>query len=669
MDIPETELVGLDLNNLDKKIELFKYFYFGNKVKYYEEIVKFFGNIIKLKSSDKKRKEFEKINSELLLNVSIDEIDSASIFLLTISLIFGIALSMLISPIYFVFFLFLGILGYILTDYYYIILYNSLKVRKKSQLINLLLLLAIKLRQNPNVEQALIYSARNIGLPLKIDLLRLLRDIYNRKYVSASEALLEYAKNWEIDARFFYLGIMLIEGALLDPDKDRRNFQIDKSIEESLEELINELYAFAREIRSSVNLVSMLGITLPVMLLTIFPLASIFLSNLFSPLLLFILFDILIPFLSYFFLNYSVSSKMLNIFSSDDIYLFYYIKKKDIKNKLIAFSTAVSLSIFLFFLIVLVIYNYISNYNLAGIIFSEFFVLLIGLTIGFGSFLYYNDFRELYKDLIKIEVDLPSFLLSVGNALNEGYPLEKALAYVYPRYKDSPIGKVIAKLYQNLRSGLPFYDAIFDPKVGAIMKVPSSQLKASMEILYEASKVSSSEASLVGAVVSKYFILLEKVKERIKDLVAEDISQLKSLLRMLAPVILGIVSAVTIMTIEILYSLSIQIKQLTQFSSSASQYSSYVSSLPTMILNMFNLNGIVSPPTIIIIIGLFNELTALIIIYAINSIENSGDKLSFFYDISKYYVINTLLFVIFSAISSVALYLFVKSILSISNFI
>jgi len=28
-------------------------------------------------------------------------------------------------------------------------------------------------------------------------LLRLLRDVYNRKYVSASEALVEYSRSWE----------------------------------------------------------------------------------------------------------------------------------------------------------------------------------------------------------------------------------------------------------------------------------------------------------------------------------------------------------------------------------------------------------------------------------------------------------------------------------------
>jgi len=116
---------------------------------------------------------------------------------------------------------------------------------------------------------------------------------------------------------------MLILSALYDPDKDRRNFQIDKSIEEALEELVNELYEFSREIRSTINLVSMLGITLPVMLLTVFPLASIFLENIFSPLVLFILFDILIPFIAFYSINYSVSSKIINVFSNDDIYLSY----------------------------------------------------------------------------------------------------------------------------------------------------------------------------------------------------------------------------------------------------------------------------------------------------------------------------------------------------------
>ncbi|BFI73088.1 hypothetical protein YN1_0750 [Nanoarchaeota archaeon] len=669
MDIPETEVKELNIGDIERQINFYKYLYLGEKVRFYEKIVRSFGKIIKVKSSNKKRLEFERINSELLLNVDIDEISSASIFLTIITILFGIFLSILISPLYILFFMLIGILVYIFVGYYYVILYYTIKTRKKSQLIQFLILIAIKLRQNPNIEQALIYAARNIGLPLKIDLLRLLRDIYNRKYISASEALLEYAKLWENEAKFFYLGIMLIESALFDPDKDRRNYQIDKAMEDTLDELVNELYNFSREIRSTVNLISMLGITLPVMLLTVFPLASIFLSNLFPPIYLFIIFDIMIPLLSYFLINYSISTKILNIFEQDDVYYLYYLKTKNVRRKVIAVISALFFAIFLFFIIALIVLRFIANYQLSGILLSEVFILLIGLTIGFGSFIYYSNFKDLYKDMNKIEGDLTSFLLSIGNALNEGYPLEKAMLYVYPKYKYSPLGKFISKMYQNLRSGLPFYDSIFNPRVGAIMEVPSPQLKASMEILYESSKVSSIEASSVTAVISKYFILLSKVKERIKDLVAEDISQLKSLLRILSPVILGIVSAVSIMVVEILYSLSFQIQQINQFYSQSSSFSSYVNSIPSMILYLFNLNNLISPPTLLIIIGLFNELIALVIIYTLNSIENSGDRLSLYYSISKYFVTNTLLFVLFSTISSIGLYLFVKSIVNVSNLI
>jgi hypothetical protein len=58
----------------------------------------------------------------------------------------------------------------------------------------------------------------------------------------------------------------------------------------------------------------MLGITLPVMLLTVFPLASIFLENIFSPAILFILFDILIPFIAFIQLTIQFPQKLLMFF-------------------------------------------------------------------------------------------------------------------------------------------------------------------------------------------------------------------------------------------------------------------------------------------------------------------------------------------------------------------
>jgi len=669
MDISEIELNRLDIQNLESKLKLYKYFYFGNKLKYYEKIVKTFGNIIKIKVNENKRRNFEKINEELFLDININQIDSSSIFFLILFIFIGIIPSIIISPLYFLLFISLGLLSYILIDYYYIILYNNINTKKKSQLISLLLLLAIKLRQNPNVEQAMLFAAKNINLPLKIDLLKLLRDIYNRKYVSASEALIEYSRSWEKNAKFFYTGVMLILSALYDPDKDRRNFQIDKSMEEALEELVNELYEFSREIRSAINLTSTLGITLPVMLLTIFPLASIFLGNMFSPPVLFILFDILIPLIAFYSTNYAISSKIINVFSNDDIYLFYYLRKKDLTNKLISVASGISVSIILFFIIFFVIYQYLYKFDISGILLSEFLVFLMGLSISVIAFIYYSHYKDLYKNLERIGTDSPSFLLSLSSALNEGYPLEKAMIYIYSKYKGSPIGDFISKIYQNLRAGLSFYDSIFDIEYGALSKIPSSQLRAAMELLYEASSQSPTEASIITGIIAKYFLLISKVKERIKDLVAEDLSQLKSLLRILGPVILGIISAVSVMVIEILYKLSFQFNQLSNLTSSSSNVSQYVNSLPNIIFNIFNLNSLISPDSMIIIIGIFNLAIAFVITYAINSIENSGDKLGFYYYLYKYYIINILIFFIFSTLSTIGLYIFVQGILNISYLI
>ena len=669
MDISEIELNRLDIQNLESKLKLYKYFYFGNKLKYYEKIVKTFGNIIKIKVNENKRRNFEKINEELFLDININQIDSSSISFLILFIFIGIIPSIIISPLYFLLFISLGLLSYILIDYYYIILYNNLNTKKKSQLISLLLLLAIKLRQNPNVEQAMLFAAKNINLPLKIDLLKLLRDIYNRKYVSASEALIEYSRSWEKNAKFFYTGVMLILSALYDPDKDRRNFQIDKSMEEALEELVNELYEFSREIRSAINLTSTLGITLPVMLLTIFPLASIFLGNMFSPPVLFILFDILIPLIAFYSTNYAISSKIINVFSNDDIYLFYYLRKKDLTNKLISVASGISVSILLFFIIFFVIYQYLYKFDISGILLSEFLVFLMGLSISVIAFIYYSHYKDLYKNLERIGTDSPSFLLSLSSALNEGYPLEKAMIYIYSKYKGSPIGDFISKIYQNLRAGLSFYDSIFDIEYGALSKIPSSQLRAAMELLYEASSQSPTEASIITGIIAKYFLLISKVKERIKDLVAEDLSQLKSLLRILGPVILGIISAVSVMVIEILYKLSFQFNQLSNLTSSNSNVSQYVNSLPNIIFNIFNLNSLISPDSMIIIIGIFNLAIAFVITYAINSIENSGDKLGFYYYLYRYYIINILIFFIFSTLSTIGLYIFVQGILNISYLI
>jgi hypothetical protein len=377
----------------------------------------------------------------------------------------------------------------------------------------------------------------------------------------------------------------------------------------------------------------------------------------------------LIPFIAFFSINYAISSRMISIFSEDDIYLFYYLKRKDLTNKLISIASGFSVGILLFFIIFFVIYQYLYKFDVLGVLLSEFFVLLMGLSISLMAFTYYSHYKDLYKSLEKIEMDLPPFLLSLSSALNEGYPLEKAMIHVYSKYKGGPIGDFISKIYQNLRMGLSFYDSIFDIRYGALSKIPSSKLRSTMELLYEASSQSPTEASVITGIIAKYFLLISKVKERIKDLVAEDLSQLKSLLRILAPIILGIVSAVGVMVIEILHRLSFQFSQVSNLTSPDSNVYQYINSLPNIIFNIFNLNSLISPSSMIIIIGIFNAAIAFVIIYAINSIENSGDKLGFYYYLYKYYIINILMFFIFSTISTIALYMFVHGILNINYLI
>ncbi len=122
-------------------------------------------------------------------------------------------------------------------------------------------------------------------------------------------------------------------------------------------------------------------------------------------------------FMSFYLVYYAISSKMIGVFSNDDIYLFYYLKKKDLTNKLISIISGLSVSILLFFIIFFVIYQYLYKFDVSGILLSEFLVFLIGLSVSLISFVYYFNYKDLYKNLERIETDLPSFFLSLSSAL------------------------------------------------------------------------------------------------------------------------------------------------------------------------------------------------------------------------------------------------------------
>ncbi|MEM4772582.1 MAG: type II secretion system F family protein [Nanoarchaeales archaeon] len=645
--------------DVEKELELYKYLYFSNFLKFYEFICLKIYNIFKISSGDKNKiQQFELVRRSLNLKISYNHIYTFQIFFLFLSIlisflilfIFGDLLILIILLIFSILF------SYFLGEYPFL-LYKSIKNKKKSQLVSFLLFLALKMRESPNLEKALLFSVRYTPPPLKIDILVLLKDIINKVYFSAADALDKYSKLWEEEAPFFSTGIQLLISSIYEPDPIERERLVDRALEESLDLLLSHMEVSIRELKGVIDLISIFGITFPTLLLTIFPLASVFLAEIFSPVILFILVNIIIPAFVFISIRGLIGNKMFSIFSKGTIY--YYLHLKEREKTLVnlrALVISIGVVIIALYLIFHFIFDFLSNYILFNVILVGIFVFCIGLGVVVYHFVYYLAFRDLDVDLSKIEKDISSFSFTLGNVLMNNVPIEEAIIRVKDRFKGKPIENFLKDIYKNLRLGIPLKAVIFDKNIGVLKKYPSAYLEAVMELLIESSAVSPRNCGKTAIFIAKYFKYIEKVKRRLLDLTAESISQIKIISRLVGPAILSVVIAVAILSLYILHGLGIIMKNIKLYMEKPTDFGEYVNYAVIDIFSLFSPSENLTPQRLYIVVGLFNIIMTYLSVMILSIVEYEDDKIKKHKLIYSYLFRSILIFLIFSLLSTIFLW-------------
>ena len=119
-------------------------------------------------------------------------------------------------------------------------------------------------------------------------------------------------------------------------------------------------------------------------------------------------------------------------------------------------------------------------------------------------------------------------------------------------------GDFFSKVNYNVqRMGMSIDSAIFDKNRGAIRFYPSDLISTSMRVLIESSKKGLKIAAVSLMSISEYVKNINKVNMRLKDLLAEIISDMKSNMTFLAPLLSGIVVGLGAMITSILGQLQV----------------------------------------------------------------------------------------------------------------
>ncbi len=627
----------------------------------FERWAKSLGGTIKLKISEKDAKEAKKHLDIAHLDLEPWQPITLSVMAFLSVLFLGVLISIAVLLIGgsfpFLFFFLVVIFSFFV--FYFVKGYparlaNSWRLKASSQMVPAILYIVVYMRHTPNLERAVAFASEHLEYPLALDFKKVFYDVQVGRFSSIKESLDNYLETWRDYSVEFIESFHLIESSLFEPDNTRRVALLEKSLQVVLEGVYEKMLRFTHDVRSPLQNVYMLSVVLPVLGLAILPLASAMLGGLLKWTHVFVLYVLILPFLTFYLTDRVLFLRPgghgeSSLLERNPLYPKYKSKTPYVNAFLIALP---------FFVLGLLpfIFQYTPLPEMIGLqkdyAFSELGLDFLGndkifgfddatgngpfgigasllsMFIPLGMALFFSiAFKERTRELIverdktkRLEAEFNNSLFQLGNRIGNGIPVEIAFGKIADSSRGLQTEDFFRRVSYNIRQmGMSVEKALFDPRRGAIVFYPSELIATSMKILIESSKKGLQIAALSLISISEYVKNIHKITERLKDLLAEVISDMKSNMNFLAPLLSGIVVGLAVMITSILNRLNLSALQ--------------GEAIPAGLGNLVGANGILQvtnmiPPYFLqIIIGLYLVQMVFILTRTLVTIDSGEDKL------------------------------------------
>jgi len=548
---------------------------------------------------------------------------------------------------------------------------NRWRLKASSQMVPAILYIVVYMRHTPNLEKAIAFASEHLEYPLSLDFKKVFYDVQIGKFSTIKESLDGYLETWRDYNIEFIEGFHLIESSLFEPDNSRRIATLEKALQVVLDGVYDKMLKFTHDVRSPLTNVYMLGVVLPTLGLALLPLASAMIGEYIKWYHVLILFNLIIPF-AVFYMTDKIMLQRPGGYGETELLeknpLYY--KYKD--NKPYFIAGLICLPLFIIGLLPLfsLWFGFPAdiNINLMGI-FGEggFFdfkngvgpfgvgALLLSLMIPLGVALFFSiaykyKTREviLYRQNTKqLESEFNSTLFQLGNRLGNGMPPELAFGKIAELSKNLKTADFFARVNYNIRqNGMSAEKAIFDKSRGAIIYYPSQLIATSMRILIESSKKGLKVAAVSLMSISEYMKNIQKINIRLKDMLAEVISDMKSNMTFLAPLLSGVVVGLAAMIVSILSKLELdKLKGVETFAAGNIEN----------ILGIFELTKMIPPYFLQIIVGIYIIEVIFILTKTLVTVDVGEDKLELTNQTGKNLTRGILLYTIVSLVTIISL--------------
>ena len=632
----------------------------------YERWCKSLGSIVKINVS---KKDEEKIKRNLeIAHLDIEPWQALTLSVMVFASVFIMGLLISISVIlingnlasfpvlFFVMTIILSLFLFYFFSGYPARLANQWRLKASSQMVPAILYIVVYMRHTSNLEKAIAFTSEHLQYPLALDFKKVFYNVEVGKYPTIKESLDNYLETWRVDNTEFIESFHLIESSLFEPDNNRRIELLEKSLQVILDGVYDKMLKFTHDVRSPLTNVYMLGVVLPTLGLALLPLASAMVGDFLKWYHVIILFNMIIPFFVFY-----LTDKILyqrpgghgesGLLERNPLYPKYKSNEPFFNSFLIVFPLLIIGLLPLIFLYTPMpeLLGLQKDYTFAqlglGLFGNDGFfgfldaggtktgpfgigALVLSMFIPFGIALFFSlAYQKKTKDLIlerektkQLEKEFNSSLFQLGNRIGNGLPPEIAFGLIAESTKGLRTEDFFKRVNFNIRqAGMNVERAIFDPKRGAINFYPSELISTSMKVLIEASKKGLNIAALSLISISEYVKNIQKITDRLRDLLAEIISDMKSNMTFLAPLLSGIVIGLAAMITSILNRLNIANINQTGGAAGLGNFQT--------ILTIFDVTKMIPPYYLQIAIGIYIIEITFILTRALVVIDSGDDKL------------------------------------------
>ena len=671
----------------------------------YEKLCRSLGSVVHINVSKKDEEKITKQIEVAHLNVEPWQVLTLSVMVFLGVFLFGLLISgavVLISgnlnSFPFLFFFLVTVLSLFLFYFfngYPQRLANQWRLKASSQMVPAILYMVVYMRHTPNLEKAVAFAAQHLQYPLSLDFRKVFYDVEVGRFSTIKESLDNYLENWRTENTEFIESFHLIESSLFEPDNGRRILLLEKALQVILDGVYDKMLRFTHDVRSPLTNVYMLGVVLPTLGLALLPLASAMVGDFIKWYHIIILFNMIIPFFVFY-----LTDKILyqrpggygesGLLERNPLYPHYA------SNEPYFTSAIVVLPFLLLGLLPLIflhtpipgLLGFEKDYTFAqvglGFFGNEGFfgfldsngkttgpfgvgALVLSMFIPLGVSMFFSlAYQRKTRDLIlerentkSLEKEFNNSLFQLGNRIGNGIPPEIAFGRVAESSKGLRTEDFFKKVNYNVRQGgMSVERAIFDTRRGAINYYPSELIATSMRVLVEASKKGLGIAALSLISISEYVKNINKITERLRDMLAEIISDMKSNMTFLAPLLSGIVVGLAAMITSILNRLNVS-----NLSESTGEVG--IGNFGT-ILSIFDITKMIPPYYLQLAIGIYIIQITFILTRALVVIDSGEDKLQRTYLTGKNLMKGMTLYFATAMIST--LLLFALSAIVIGNF-